>query len=112
MTTVAVIFIVLAVLTCIAIFVRSRASGRVGVFEITQEDRAALQEVRRELGIRRLLGRLIGGFGGILVLAGLVSPLYPDSSGRVDWRIAGVLIAFGSLLVMCAVPLVKARSSR
>src|SRR5438309_11971592 len=56
--------------------------------------------------IRYILGRLLGMSGGLVILSGICSPLYSDSSqiepSGVVW-----LIIFGSFLIFCAVLLLK-----
>ena len=107
MQIVAIIFTVLGTLAIIAIFVRSRSREGIHRFEFTDRDKTPFQEVRRELGIRRVLGRLLGGFGGLLLIAAICSPFYRSTSGREDWSIAAWLTGLGVLLVLCAVPLTR-----
>lgn len=76
----AIIFIAVATLAILGLFVRSRARQGIRPLELTDKDRAEFREVRREFGIRRVLGRLLGALGGILVVAGLSSPLSSSSA--------------------------------
>jgi hypothetical protein len=106
----ATIFIVLSVGIIVAMFVRSRAREGVPVFKLTAKDRADLQEVRPELGIRRILARLLGGFAGLCFIGGVVSCFQRDSSGRVDWTIAVVMIVLSQILLLCVWLLIRKRN--
>jgi len=104
-----IIFVALATLAILAMFVRSRARQGIRPFEITDEDKADFQEVRREFGIRRVLGGLLGMLGGVLVVGGFLevcSSLF-DSFAEVDWRTMVVMTALGVALVLCALPLIR-----
>ena len=102
-----IIFAVLGTLGIIAIFVRSRAQEGVGPLAVTDADKVQLRQLRRELGPRRVLARLLAGCGGLCLLASVTTPFRPDASGRVHWGAALWLTAAGLLLVLCAVPLVR-----
>jgi hypothetical protein len=65
------------------------------------------QELFRELSFRRLLGRLLGGFGGLLFVGGFMSLFQRDASGKVDWATAVVMIALSQFLVLCVWLLVR-----
>jgi hypothetical protein len=103
----ATIFIVLAVAVIVAMFVRSRAREGVPVLKITEQDRVELREFRRELGPRRILARLLGGFAGICFVGGVMSLFHRDASGGVDWTIAVVMIVLSQILVLCVWLLVR-----
>lgn len=103
----AIIFIVLGTLTIVAIFARSRGREGIRPFEVTDKDRAQFQELRRELGFRRVLGRLLGTFGGLLIVGAICSPFYRDSSFEAAWYTIVLMMALGLFLVLCAVPLVR-----
>ncbi len=95
----AIVFAVLGTAAIVVFFLRDRAREGVRPFEVTDKDKEQFHEMRRELGIRRGFGRLLGTFGGFLVVAGVCSPLYSDSSSRGDWHMMVVMIALGFLLV-------------
>lgn len=94
-----VIMFTSAVLTCFAIFVRSRAIAGIRIFEITDKDKAELQEARRELGIRRILAKLAVGFGGICFLGSFATL----SQNLADWRISVEMFVIGGFLLLCTV---------
>lgn len=87
----------------IAVFVRSRSKEGIGTFEITKKDKAQIHEVRRELGFRRILGRLLGGFGSLAFVAGILS-LVQD---QAHWGVGMELIAISLFLVLCTVLLLR-----
>jgi hypothetical protein len=104
----AIIYILLASILIIAMFGRSRAKEGIPVFKLTQRDKADLREMRRELKIRIVLARLLGGFGSVGFFAGVFSLFHKNESGRADWiTTAAELIVFGSALCLCAVLLLK-----
>jgi hypothetical protein len=103
----AVIFILLAMLICITMFVWSSMREGVRPFEITEKDRADLKDIRQELGFRRVLGRLLGMFGGILIISGVFSGVYPEFSARDDWGTIFYMIALGLVSVLCGVRFIK-----
>ena len=107
MTYLALIAFGLGMLLIVAVFVRSRAKEGVRTFEITAKDKTQFQEMRRELGVRRLLARLVGGFAAIFFIVGVSSLIFADSSSKADWKISAVLIAVGVVLAFVARFLVK-----
>src|SRR5437660_11671496 len=98
MQTAAIMFTLLGTSAIIAIFVRSRAREGIRPFELTDKDKAQFQEMRSALGIRRVLGRFLGWFGGLFLIAGISSPLYWGASGREDWSAAASLTGLGLVL--------------
>ena len=107
MQTAAIIYIVLAVVIVVALFVRSRSRERVPVFKLTEKDKADLREVRRELGIWRVLGRLVGGFASVLFIVGISSLLYHDPAHRIDTATSAWMIGLSLVLTVCAILLVR-----
>ncbi|HZF00839.1 MAG TPA: hypothetical protein VE344_02985 [Methylomirabilota bacterium] len=97
----------LGILVILVMFVRSRSKQGVRTLEITDKDKAQFQEMRRELGVRRLLARLLGGFAAIFLIAGVSSVIFEGSSGKADLKTATVLIAVSLVLVFCVRFLVK-----
>jgi uncharacterized membrane protein YfcA len=97
------ILILLAVAVVMAMFVRSRAKEGVGVLEVTDKDKEEFKEVRRELGIRRIFMRLIGGFAGISFIAGFATWF----QNRADWRISVEMIAISIFLGFCTALLAR-----
>jgi hypothetical protein len=104
MVILASILILLSVAVIVAMFVRSRAKEGVGVFEITDKDKADFKEARRELGVRRILARLAGGFGSIFFIGGVITLF----QSRANWGVSVVMIAIGLFLAFCTALLVKA----
>jgi hypothetical protein len=105
----ATIFIVLSVGIIVAMFVRSKAREGVPVFKLTEKDKADLQEVHRELGIRRILARLLGGFAGLCFIGGVMSLFQRDVSGAVNWTVAAVMIVLSQILLLCVWLLIRKR---
>ena len=68
------------------------------------EDESQLKELGRELNPRRLLGRLLGGFGSLFLITGICSPLYSKDH---DFSLVLLMVGLGILLVFCAVLLIK-----
>ena len=90
-------------LACFAVFMRSRAIAGIRVFEVTHKDKVEFQEMRRELGVRRILARLAGGFGSICFIGGVVTLL----QNRADWHISLGMIAICGFLALCTSLLLK-----
>jgi len=88
----AIIFIVLAMAIVVAMFVRSRVREGVPVLKLTEKDRVELGEFRRELGVRRILARSLGGFAGVCFIGGVMSLFRRDASGRIAWTVAVAMI--------------------
>jgi peptidoglycan/LPS O-acetylase OafA/YrhL len=86
----------------IGVFARSRAKAGIGVIEITEKDKTEFNKLCSELNPRRLLGRLIGTFGALLIFTGVFWPIYADSTHKWDWGAAMGTMAFGIFLVFCA----------
>ena len=98
-----VIFLLLAMLCIVALVLFIKAAGG-----LRKSDPATQrEELIRELSIRRLLGRLLGGFAGISFVAGVMCLFQRDASGRVDWTLGVVLIALSQFLVLCVWLLVR-----
>ena len=85
----------------------SRAREGIRLLEITDKDRAQFKEMRQELGFRRLLGRFVGIFAGLFILAGFLPSIVPDSSLKPDWRVNASLIVIGFVLAFSATRLLK-----
>ena len=94
-------------LSIIALFMLSRAREGIRLLEITDKDRAQFKEMRQELGFRRLLGRFVGIFAGLFILAGFLPSIVPDSSLKPDWRVNASLIVIGFVLAFSATRLLK-----
>jgi len=105
MPIIATILIALGTLTVVVVFVISRARQGIRAFEITQSDKAEFQELRRQFGVRRLVGGLLGSLGGLCLAAAITSPLY--AAPGMDWRAIARLVVTGLLLVSFAVRLVN-----
>ena len=101
--TTRLLFIGLAILCIVALFAFIRAGG--GLRRSNPAEQRG--ELFRELSVRRLLGRLLGGFAGIFFIAGVMSLFRRDSSGRVDWTTAVVMIGLSQFLVLCIWLLVR-----
>ena len=86
----------------VGLFMRSRAKAGIGMTEITAKDRMEFGKARNELTLRSLLGRLIGTFGALFIFAGLLSPVYADSTHKWDWSAAMGMMVLGIFLVFCA----------
>jgi uncharacterized membrane protein YfcA len=112
MQTAAVIYIVLALVIIVALFVRSRAREGVPVFKLTEKDKSDLREVRRELGIWRVLARLVGGFGSVLFIVGVSSLFYRDPAHRIDATTSGWMIGLSVVLTFCAFLLLRKDKSK
>ena len=97
------IFIGLAILCIVALAAFIKASG--GLRKSTPAEQR--EELVRELSIRRLLGRLIGGFASITFIAGVMSLFRRDASGRVDWPLGVVMIALSLFFALCVRLLIR-----
>ena len=95
--------ILLALSVVVATYVRGKAREGVRVVEITDKDKAQFQEVCRELGVRRILARLLGGIGSIFFIAGVVALF----QSRADWRVPVGMIVIGLFLASCVALLVR-----
>ena len=107
MQAAAVIYIVLAIVIVVALFVRGRVREGIPVFKLTAQDRADLRRARRELGIRRVSARLVGGLAGFCFIAAILALFHRDRSGGVNWTTAVVLTVLSQILLLCAVLLLK-----
>jgi hypothetical protein len=95
------------IVSCAALFMRSRNKESGKIFEVTDKDRAQFKELRREFAPRKLLGQLLARLGGLFIIAGICSPLYAHSSIKTEWKTALSMIVFGLCLGFCAALLVK-----
>ena len=111
-STAAVIMSASGLLACFAVFMRSRAIAGIGVFEVTDKDRAQFQEARRELNIWGLLARFLGGLGALALMAGMMSFLGLGSFSKPDWRGGIDCFVFGGILILPAVFLAKRSKPR
>jgi len=79
----AVLFLVVAIGTILVLFMRSRKREGVGLFEISDKDKAEFREtgseIAKEFAPRRLVGQLLATLGSLLVMAGF----YPTDS--IKW---------------------------
>jgi hypothetical protein len=97
------ILILLAVAIIVVMYVHSRAKEGVGVFELTDKDRADLREARREFRVRRILAKLLGGIGSICFIGGVATLI----QSRADLQITIEMIVIGLFLAFCAVLLLR-----
>jgi hypothetical protein len=75
-------------------FVCSRAKAGIGIFEVTDKDKAQLQDLRREFGLRNILAGLLVRFGGLMIIAAILLPVF----SRVEWIIFAELLTVGIFL--------------
>ena len=94
----AVIYIVLAVIIFVGMFVRSRVKDGIPIFKATQQDKAELREFRREFAVRKLLAMLCQGFGiGCFIAAARLRFNHDIALGT-----AVALVALSLVLLLCA----------
>ena len=98
-----VMFLLGAVLCIVALVALIKAGGGLRKRDSTVQ-RESLSQL---LSPRRLLAQLIGLFAGICFVGGAISLFQHDASGRVDWKIAVVMIALSQFLILCAWLLVR-----
>jgi len=103
----AIIYIVLAVVIVIAMFVRSKRREVAPIFKLTERDKANLREIRRDFSVRKLSARIIGGFGSLCFVSGVLSFFHRNVFGQVDWFTAIVLITLSLILLLPAVLLYR-----
>jgi len=87
---------------------RSIAKGKYFVFaedacEVVVEDDAA--EIPS--GIRGLVGKFLATIAGLFIMSGIFSPFYAGSIQKVNWGLAGAMIAVGIFFGFCAARVIK-----
>jgi hypothetical protein len=97
-------------LACFAVFMRSRAIAGIRTFEVTENDRVEFRQLRQEITIGWLLARLLGTFASLFFVGGVMSVVYPDSSGRTGWHTAVVMILLSQILLLCVWLLTRKRN--
>ena len=102
------------VMALTGIFIRGRIRRGLPIFKATYQEqiklKAELAEARREFSFRRILGQLLGTFGAIIQVAGMISLIRGDSSSKTNWPLFAGMFGFGLLLIFCAAQLMKRRS--
>jgi type IV secretory pathway VirB2 component (pilin) len=96
-----------AAIVIIGMFLRYRSTHRMPILAVTLQDKTQFQKARRELGLRNLLGYVLGRVGAILLLVGIIEPLYHLISGGYDWHVAVMLVPLGVVFILCSMPLLK-----
>lgn len=102
----AITFIALGILVIIALFVRDRAKQGIRPLQVTDKDKAQLQEFCAEFAPRRLAGQLIGTLGALIVVAAFYGVVSSDSS-TPKWRTLFFMLITGVALVVAGGLLVK-----
>jgi hypothetical protein len=103
----AIIYITLAAVIVIVMFVRSKAKEAAPIFKLTENDKADLREIRRDFSARKLFARLLGGFASLCFISGALSIFHRNASGQVDWFAAIELVILGQILLLFAVLLFR-----
>jgi len=106
-----IILAIVGILTVTLLFLRDRARQGIRPLEITERDRAQLQEMRRELSIRNVLGTAFLLVGYVSLVGGIAEALFRVITGTrlVDWHGTAFLIVLGLLLILCADRLRKSK---
>jgi len=110
MQTVAIIFVLLAVATIIAMFVRSKK--RAGLPLVSDRERQQLRELRSDFSPNIIAGKILGTVG-MLVTMGAFLNLEPDAdSNSTKLSTTFFILIIGIGLIFVAVLLVKPRQPR
>ena len=102
-----IIFATLGTWVIVWLYVRGRTREGIRPFQLAEKDKAQLKDIRSELNIWRLLARLLGGIGALSLVAGMMSLITLNSSGKFDWRSGVALIAIGIILILPTVFLAR-----
>ena len=95
-----------AAIAIVGVFLWSRLRRGIPMVSVTDEDRAQLKDLRRELGLRRMLGRFLGSLGALTLIAGLAQPLYSQGA-QYDWSVSAFALLLASIFIACAKPLLR-----
>jgi drug/metabolite transporter (DMT)-like permease len=90
-----------AALGIAGVFMRSRIREGIPILTVTDKDRTQFKQMRREFGLRNVLGRLLATFGALVLLVAVVGPFYSKAE-RYDWRVSIFAFVFGLTSVLCA----------